>query len=90
MEMGEVTHTEWNKLGGVYETAAGEECNKIPVEHSVEPGRHHLITVIPRPVHGQFKHRGRVQPTETSKNLKGLNEQAVKPLLLEGEESEIG
>ena len=33
--------------------------------------------------------RGRVQPTETSKDLKSLNEQAPKPPLLEGEVSEI-
>ena len=61
---------------------------KIPVEHNVEPGRRHLVTVNLRPVHGQFKNRGRVQPTETSKDLKGFNEQAPKPPLLKGEESE--
>ena len=62
---------------------------KIPLERSVEPARHHLINVITSPVHGQFKHIGRVQPTETSKDLKGLNEQAPKPPLLKGARDQL-
>ena len=37
---------------------------------SVEPGSHQLITVVPHPIHGQFKYRGQVQPTESSTNIK--------------------
>ena len=46
---------------------------EIPVEYSVEPGRHHLKTVVPSPINVQFNDGGWVQPTETSKNPKGLN-----------------
>ena len=62
---------------------------EIPVEHSVESGGLQLISVLPCPVQGQFKRRRRVQSSETSKDLKSLNEQSPKSPFLEGEESEI-
>ena len=45
--------------------------------------------MVPSPISGQFKDGGRVQPTESSMDLKGLNEQALEAPLLEGEESEM-
>ena len=62
---------------------------EIPVKHSVEPGWPQLISVVSRPVQVQFKYRGRFKSTETSKDLKSLNEQSQKPSFLESEESEI-
>ena len=84
---------DWGRINDGLVQGIPQDANpnhwEIPLEHSVEPGRHQLISVVPRPVHGQFKHRGRVQPIEASKNFKSLNEQAAKTPLLEGEESEI-
>ena len=37
---------------------------EVPLEHSVEPGWHQFTIMVPRPIIGQFKHRGRVQFTE--------------------------
>ena len=61
--------------------------SRRPEDHSVEPGQHQLISVVPRPVQRQLKHRGRAQSTETSEN--SLSEQAPKTHLLESDDSEI-
>ena len=52
---------------------------KVPVEHIVETVRHQLngISVVPGSINRQFKCRDRVQPTKTSMNFKGFNEEAT-------------
>ena len=71
-----------------FTTASGREFRKLHTLtvgkslKSVELGWQQPATVFPSLNHWLFKHRGRVQPIYTSKNLKGLNGQALMTPLL--------